>query len=507
MSAPQTAAVDGAPAAASTRLDPRITSVRRHAARGAIINSAFQIGMAGLLLVRRVVVAVFLTASEFGVWGALLTTLLLVVFIKNVGTADKYVQQDEPDQEKAFQKAFTIDLLLGLLAMALSAIAVPLFALAYGKPEIIVPGLVLSLAIVGNSLQAPVWIFYRRMDFIRQRSLQAVDPVVAFVVTVGLAVAGAGYWSLVIGGVVGAFTGGFAAMAVSPYRLALRLERGTIGEYFHFSWPLVVASGGGMLIAQVVILIATRTLGLAEVGAIGLAWSIIGFTDGVDAIVTQTLYPAICAVRDRTALVFETFIKSNRLALMWGMPFGFGLALFAQDIVDYGLGESWQPAVVLLQAFGVAAALNQLGFNWTAFLRAMNWTKPLAIMAVLNVVAFAVITAPLLIVFGLPGLAVGTLAVQLVTLAGRTYYLTQMFEGFGLLRHAARAMVPVLPAVSCVLLARVLYWGDRTLGVAIAELVLFAVVTCAATAYFERDLLREIVGYLRRRQAAAAVAS
>ena len=39
---------------------------------------------------------------------------------------------------------------------------------------------------------------------------------------------------------------------------------------------------------------------------------------------TNTLYPAICAVRDRKDVLFEAFVKSNRLALMWALPFGFG---------------------------------------------------------------------------------------------------------------------------------------------------------------------------------------
>jgi hypothetical protein len=38
-------------------------------------------------------------------------------------------------------------------------------------------------------LQAPLWVFYRRMDFVQQRLIQAVDPVVGFVVAVALAFA------------------------------------------------------------------------------------------------------------------------------------------------------------------------------------------------------------------------------------------------------------------------------------------------------------------------------
>ena len=53
------------------------------------------------------------------------------------------------------------------------------------------------------ALQSPAWVFFRRMDYTRQRLLQAVVPVVAFAVTVPLAAAGVGVWSLVIGPAVG----------------------------------------------------------------------------------------------------------------------------------------------------------------------------------------------------------------------------------------------------------------------------------------------------------------
>jgi O-antigen/teichoic acid export membrane protein len=471
--------------------------LRSHAARGTIINAAFQIGLAVLVLIRRLVVAGFLTAAEFGVWGVLLTTILTVMFIKNVGIADRFVQQAEDDQEREFQKAFTIDLVLGLAATALAAIALPLFALAYGRSEIIVPGLILSLAIIGNSLQSPTWIYYRRMDFVRQRTLLAVDPCVAFAVTVALAIAGAGYWCLIIGAVVGSFAGAAVALAACPYKIALRLGRGTVRDYFGFSWPLAVANGTNLAVIQGALLIATRTVGLFGAGAIGLAGSITAFTDGVDGIVTQTVYPAVCAVRDRRDLLFEAFVKSNRLALMWGMPFGVGVALFAPDLVHFVLGTRWDEAIVVIQAFGIVAALDQLGFNWTAFFRAVNYTKPMAVVSALNLLSFAVFTAPLLLAFGLKGLAAGWLLAQGVTLAGRTYYLTRLFEGFGVLRHAGRAMAPVIPGLALVLISRVALAGiHRTVGLAVAELLVFAVVTLAATACLERTLLREVLEYL-----------
>jgi O-antigen/teichoic acid export membrane protein len=248
-------------------------------------------------------------------------------------------------------------------------------------------------------------------------------------------------------------------------------------------------------------------LGLLGAGAIGLASSVAGFTDGVDGIVTQTLYPAICAVRDRADLLFESFVKSNRLALLWGMPFGFGTALFAPDLVHFVVGEKWHFAIIVIQAFGVVAAVDQLGFNWTAFLRALDQTRPLAVLGIFSVAAFFVVTVPLMIAFGLRGFAAGWLAWGAVTLVGRTYYLKQLFPRFSMTRHALRAMAPTGPAVGAVLLLRLVVGGHRTLPVVGAELAVFVLVAVAASVFIERALLREVVGYLRRRPGAELATS
>src|SRR3954454_936642 len=73
------------------RMDPSVTSLRHHTARGTLINSAFQIGLYGLATLERIAVAVWLTRSEYGMWGVLMFFLLAVTCIKNWGIAHKYV--------------------------------------------------------------------------------------------------------------------------------------------------------------------------------------------------------------------------------------------------------------------------------------------------------------------------------------------------------------------------------------------------------------------------------
>jgi PST family polysaccharide transporter len=472
-----------------------------------LVNSGFQVGLGGINVLKSVIAAGFLTAADYGVWGILLVTVLFVGAMKTVAIGDKYIQQDEPDQVVAFQKAFTLELLFSGMFFLLACALAPLLALVYGQSKLIAPALVLALTVPTIAFQSPVWILYRRMDFLRQRLILAVDPLVAFVVTIALAVGGAGYWSFVIGALAGTAAAGIVAMLFAPIPPRLVYDRGTMREYLHYSWPLVLAAGSGVTIGQVSLLLGDLALGLAGAGAIALAATFAFYTDSVDRIITQTVYPAICRVRDRTELLLETFTKSNRLTLMWGMPFGVGLALFAPDLVHFGIGDQWESAIVLIQVWGLVAATNHIGFNWDAFYRAAGRTRPIAIVTVTSLIVLLATAGPLIFVIGLDGYAIGLSAMALVAFVMRWRYLVRLFPGFGVLRYIVRAIVPTVLAAGAVLLARLLEPGPRTLTTALLELGLYLLVTAWVTVIVERELLREVRSYLRKDDATEPLAS
>jgi polysaccharide transporter, PST family len=488
----------------ATATAPPETGRRRLTARGTLINSGFQIGIGGINLLKSVIAAGFLTAADYGIWGIVLLAVTFVGVMKTAAIGDKYIQQDEDNQELAFQKAFTLELLFaGLFFLVMCAFA-PLLALAYGQPKLIAPALVLSLVLPTLAMQSPTWVFYRRMDFVRQRLILSVDPLLGLVVTIGLAAAGFGYWSLVIGLVAGSALAGVLALLLSPIRLRLVYDHGTAREYLHYSWPLVLAAGGGIMIGQVSLLLGNWAVGLAGAGAIGLASTFAFYTDSIDRIITQTLYPAVCRVRDRRDLLIETFTKSNRLTLIWGMPFGIGLALFAGDLVHFGIGNQWTSAIVLLEVFGVCAAVNHIGFNWDAYYRAVGRTRPIAVVAVTGLVVLIATAAPLLFTIGLDGYAIGIGAMTAVTFVLRWRYLVKLFPGFGVLRYMIRAIVPTVPATAVVVVMRQVETGPRTASMALVELGVYLLVTAAITVVAERELLREALGYLGRVRPAPA---
>jgi len=473
--------------------------LRPRAARGVLINGGFLVLAESLVVVQGLLVARLLSTSQFALYGIVSITVITLLTLKQVGIDEAYVQQDEDDQQLAFHRAFTIELGLASLFALLIVILAPVVAEIYGEQELLPLMLALAYLPLAFALQSPVWVFFRRMDFVRQRAIMAIVPVVTFPVTLGLVLAGMDAWALVIGAFVGNALAAIVAVRVSPYKLALHIDRDTLRRYVRFSWPILAITAAGLLIRQGQVLAFDAHLGLAGASYIVLAATLTQYADRADQIVTTTIYPAICAVRDRHSALLEVFIKSNRLTAIWALLFGATLALFAPDLVHHIVGDKWEPAVPLLQALGVTTAVHQLGFNWTAFYRALGRPRPQAVFALSALVSYAFVPIPLLFAFGIEGFAWGMFAVMLATGAVRAYYVKRLLPEFRLWAFLARASVPALVAAAPVLLWRALEGGDRDPATSLAQFALFLLCYAAATWISERRLLREMLGYLANR--------
>lgn len=474
-----------------------IEDLRRHTARGMLVNGAYQVSLVGLATLKGLIVAAFITRSDYGTWGYVGLVLWTVLGLKDqFGAREKYLQQSDENQEHAFQRALTVELIFAAAAAPVVVIVAIAFALLTGKTAVLAPGLSLLLLLPSTALQFPVSAFYRRMNYRRQRTLQAIDPVMATVVTIVLAIIGAGYWSFVIGLLAGSWAGALVALRACPYHITLRYDRGTLRQYISFSAPLLVTAVAVLATFQVIFLVGSVPLGLAGLGAFTLAGNLVQFTDQADAIVTDTLYPAVCAVRDRIALLKEVFVKSNRLSLMWAVPFGVGITLFSSDLVHFVLGTRWAPAVPVLQIMGIVTAVHHVGYNWAAFFKARGSTWPIAVTGVVGAAVVIGAGVPLMYSAHLVGLAYAFALAEVVGLFLRGFLLARFFEGFRILRHLLRSFAPTVVAAAPILVIRAASGHEHGLLAALLLFVLYVALTVWATAVFERSLLREAVGYL-----------
>jgi O-antigen/teichoic acid export membrane protein len=261
---------------------------------------------------------------------------------------------------------------------------------------------------------------------------------------------------------------------------------------------VLVALLASMAVAQGQVIAFKVHGGLVAAGYITLAATVTRYVDRADQIVTATIYPAIVVIRGRAESLQELFEKSNRVTLLWVLPFTCGVVLFAPDLVEFVLGAEWGPATVLLQGLAAAGLLQHLGFNWFAFYRAHGDPRPPALEALTGAFAFAVLALGGLAVWGTDGFVWGRIAAVGIALVVRWRYIRKLLPQARLVPLVVPALVPLAGAAAAVLAVRVLLWGGvRTLGQTIAEVLLFGGVYLAGAAWRERPLLVELLTAIR----------
>jgi O-antigen/teichoic acid export membrane protein len=171
--------------------------------------------------------------------------------------------------------------------------------------------------------------------------------------------------------------------------------------------------------------------------------------------------------------------------------------LFAPDLIEFVLGDDWEPAVVLLQGLAGAAAIQQLGYNWFSFYRARGEPRPQAVESAVMVVTFLGLAVPALFAWGFDGFVWGRIASAVLVVAVRALYVRRLLPDVSLLALGGRAVVPVAGATGLVLLVRVALGDGRPAGQAIGEVALFLAATALLTWLAERPLLREVLAQAR----------
>jgi len=472
--------------------------LRARIARGGLLNALFLGGGEALALLQGLIVTALLGPEQIGLYGIVATTAMTIVQLRRVGIDEAFVAQSAEHQELEFRRAFGVELGVGIAGSLTIVALAPLVALAYGDDRLVALTLAVAYLPLAFSLQAPQWVFFRRMDFLRVRVLQFAIPAVTFAVAVPLTIVTDSVWALVIGPLCGNAVAVVAGIVVSPYPLRPIFERAAARRYLAFSWPIFVTALATLIVQQGQILAFDIGGGLEAAGFITLAFTLTRYADRADQIVATTLYPAICAVVDQRDTQQRMFVAASRLTMIWTLPFCAGLILFAPDLVHLVLGDEWEPAVLLIQGLAGAAALQQVGYVWFSFYRARANTPPQAVESAAMTVAFLVLALPGLFLWGFEGFVVGRIAVSLAMLAVREHYVRALFPEVGLLRLGSRGAVPALVGAAVVVLLRVAFGdGDRGAGEAVAQLASFALVTGTVTWALERALLEDVAGQVR----------
>jgi PST family polysaccharide transporter len=306
------------------------------------------------------VVVRFLAPSDYGIYAAATFFLGLVEHLTEFGVGTAVVTlRDLKDEEIAQLNGFAVLFAVGACILT-AAMAEPL-ALFYRAPELLLVMPAMSIGFVVRSFRSiPMALLQKDLRFKLFAGFEAIDAAVLGIVMVLFAVAGFGYWTLVLGNLLGGLLGTVLLLSQRRHRIAWPRFR-QIGPALSFSWQVVVSRFTWYWYSNADTVVAGRFLGKGPLGLYTFGYTLASLpVEKITALVVRVTPAFFSAVQDDNAALRRYLLSITEILSLFTIPACWGLALVADTFVPLVLGERWMGAIAPLQILAVYAAWRSI---------------------------------------------------------------------------------------------------------------------------------------------------
>jgi len=312
-------------------------------------------------LVIGIALARILGPESFGTFAVALVVLLAVLSFNELGVSLAIVRWPD-DPEEIAPTVATLSVLCSLVVYAGCYLGAPAFAHALGDPSAVPVIRVLALSVIVSGMVAtPVGLLQRAFRQKRKTVVDLVTNWVSALVSIGLALTGAGAMSLAIGQLSGSLAGAILFFVFAPQGLRLGFDPRKARALLRFGLPLAGSSIIVFATTNVDRIVVGAVLGPTALGyymlALNLAnWPITIFSQPVRAVVPAALARL---QHDRPAMR-SAFLSAGGLLAAISLPACLLLAGAAGPLIRFLYGDVWGPAATVLAWLGPLAALRIL---------------------------------------------------------------------------------------------------------------------------------------------------
>lgn len=290
-----------------------------------------------------VVLARILSPEDFGLV-AIAASFVTIIEGLSAFDVSKALIRARDEHRSLYDTAWTLSALRGIATALIMLSIAPLMTDARISTVLAV----LAVSPLVSGLSNPRFVmFERNLDYSRLAILTVGAKLVAFAVTLAIAILYRSYWALVIGLLVGSLASTLLSYVLKPYRPRLSLAR--FSEIFAFSGWLSLTSVVTTLSMETDKIIVGRLLGIADAGLYFMTQRIgVLPTRELISPLQRILLPSFSELADDRPRMRRVASESINVLASLGLPAGFGFALVANDFVPLVLGEQWSSIVPLL---------------------------------------------------------------------------------------------------------------------------------------------------------------
>ena len=302
------------------------------------------------------------------VFGIIATVTMVTSFADTFSESgfQKYIiskKYDDPDEfKKDADVAYWTNLgISGLLWIIISIFSTPLCN-ALGNPGIELALIVACVQLPITSLSSiQVATYHRTYNFNRVFWGQLISSISNLAFTLVLAFAGYGFWSIIIGNIIGYLVKAVLLTIKSPWHPSLYYNFGRALRIFSFSFWIMAEGIAVWLTSWFDSFIVGNRLSSHELGIYKNSQSVV---NGVLAIpqnsISNVLLVTLSKLKDNQEEYNKAFLHSERMLAYILLPMAAGICVFRKLAVRIAFGTGWEDAEIVVGIWALASVLRVL---------------------------------------------------------------------------------------------------------------------------------------------------
>jgi PST family polysaccharide transporter len=378
------------------------------------------------------ILARLLSPSDFGLVAFTVAILSFVDNLTDLGVGQALVYRSDGTNQDVASTAFWVGLAGSVAAVALVWALAPLFSHLGADPQVVPIFLVLCLQFPLRALgSVHRYVAMHALEFKKLVLTDFLSQITRGGLSVALALAGAGVWSLVLGTLAGTLVWTISMWFATGWRPSLVVRRAYVRSLVGFGFSITFIGVVGYASHNIDYVIVGARLGKEQLGFYFLAFRIpeIAILE-IFLILQSILFPYFSrlqesprspdtAVQDLSRMA-SAYRQALRLTALIAFPLGFGMAALALPLVLVVYGAEWRPSAVPLAFVSIWAAFSALASLPATSIKALGRGKLLTQMAAIEV-GLTVPVLWLIAPFGIGFVAAALLGIKLVYLVIQSF--------------------------------------------------------------------------------------
>ena len=360
--------------------------------------------MIGIFLAR------LLTPADFGLVGMLGLFFGVSEMFVDCGFPLAFIRKVDRTDEDA-STVFWFSLVVSLVCYVAIFAAAPALSVFFDEPRLASVARVAATGVVVGALTSvPRAMMRIQLKFRVQSSVSIAAVVVSGALGLCLAWCGFGVWALVWQAVLGNCVGLLLSVMAVRWFPRFAFSTRSFREFFSFGWKHLASSLVNAVYYHVYSFVIGKTLGAAAVGVYNRAvsWAVLP-PQIVSEAVTNVNYPLLARLQDDNAALRRAYGRLSVMSLLVLIPTLAALAVFAEPVVGFVLGEQWLVCVPYMRILAVGLLFEPVMVFYQNMLYLKGRTDVvLKLELVQKLACFAMVLAA--IPFGLVGLCIAKAA-------------------------------------------------------------------------------------------------